>query len=67
MDCYPLVKTSVALAQRTFETRFCVRYWDNSMVAAVLEHGCHTIYSENLNNDSDCGSVTALNPFIEII
>ncbi len=63
---YPLVETSVALAQRAFEikTRFGIRYWDAAMVAAALELGCHTIYSEDLSHGQDYGGITVLNPFL---
>ncbi len=63
---YPLVETSVALARRAFDikTRFGIRYWDAAMIAAALELGCHTIYSEDLNHGQDYGGVTVLNPFL---
>ena len=34
-----------------------------AIIAAVLELGCHTIYSEDLNDGQDYGGVTAVNPF----
>ena len=63
---YPLVETSVALAQRAFDIkiRFGIRYWDAAMIAAALELGCHTIYSEDLSHGQDYGGVTVLNPFL---
>ncbi len=63
---YPLVETSVALAQRAFDIkiRFGIRYWDAAMVAAALELGCQTIYSEDLSHGQDYGGVTVLNPFL---
>ena len=66
MLAYPLVETSVALAQRAFDIkiRFGIRYWDAAMVAAALELGCHTIYSEDLSHGQDYGGVTVLNPFL---
>ena len=66
MLAYPLVETSVALAQRAFDinARFGIRYWDAAMVAAALELGCHTIYSEDLSHGQDYGGVTVLNPFL---
>lgn len=65
MASYPLVETSVQLAQRAFEikTRFDIRYWDASIVAAALELGCHTLYSEDLNHGQDYGGVRVVNPF----
>ena len=66
MAGYPLVETSVALAQRAFDIkiRFGIRYWDAAMVAAALELGCHTIYSEDLSHGQDYGGVIVLNPFL---
>jgi len=63
---YPLVETSVALAQRAFEikTRHGIRYWDAAIIAAALELGCHTIYSEDLNHGQDYGGVRVVNPFV---
>ena len=63
---YPLVETSVALAQRAFDIkiRFGIRYWDAAMIAAALELGCHTIYSEDLSHGQNYGGVTVINPFL---
>jgi len=66
MAGYPLVETSMALAQQAFEIkiRHGVRYWDAAMIAAALELGCHTIYSEDLNHAQDYGGVRVVNPFL---
>jgi predicted nucleic acid-binding protein len=63
---YPLVETSVALAQQAFEikTRHGIRYWDAAIIAAALELGCHTVYSEDLNHGQDYGGVTVVDPFL---
>jgi predicted nucleic acid-binding protein len=63
---YPLVETSVALAQQAFEikTRHGIRYWDAAIIAAALELGCHTVYSEDLNHGQNYGGVTVINPFL---
>ena len=65
MATYPLVETTVQLAQQAFEikTRFKIRYWDATMVAAALKLGCHTLYSEDLNHGQDYGGVRVINPF----
>jgi len=65
MVAYPLVETSVALAQQAFKIkiRHGIRYWDAAIIAAALELGCHTIYSEDLNHGQDYGGVTVINPF----
>ncbi|RFC52532.1 MAG: putative nucleic acid-binding protein, contains PIN domain [Verrucomicrobia bacterium] len=63
---YPLVETSVALAQQAFKIkiRHGIRYWDAAIIAAALELGCHTVYSEDLNHGQDYGGVTVINPFL---
>ncbi len=65
MVTYPIVETSVQLARRAVEikTRFDIRYWDASLIAAALELGCHTLYSEDLNHGQDYGGVRVINPF----
>ncbi len=65
MATYPLVETTVQLARRTFQikTRFDIRYWDAAMIAAALELGCHTLYTEDLNHGQDYGGVRVINPF----
>jgi predicted nucleic acid-binding protein len=62
---YPLVETSVALARRAFDvkTRFGIRYGDAAMIAAALELGCHTLYSEDLNSGQEYDGVRVVNPF----
>lgn len=67
MAAYPVVETSVPLARRAFElkTRFDIRYWDAAIIAAALELGCHTLYSEDLNHDQDYDGVRVVNPFLE--
>ena len=63
---YPLVETSVALAQRAFEikTRHGIRYWDAAIIAAALELGCDILYSEDLSHGQDYGGVRVINPFM---
>ena len=66
MATYPKVENSVALARHAFElkTRFDIHYWDAAIVAAAVELGCHTLYSEDLNHGQDYGGgVRVTNPF----
>ncbi len=49
---------SLALQQR-----YQIKYWDAAIVAAALELGCHTLYSEDLNHGQDYDGVRVLNPF----
>jgi predicted nucleic acid-binding protein len=66
MAAYPLVETTVQLARQAFEikSRFGIRYWDAAIIAAALELGCQTIYSEDLNAGQDYSGIRALNPFL---
>lgn len=65
MAAYPIVETSVQLARQAFEikTRYDIRYWDAAIIAAALELGCQTVYSEDLNHGQDYGGVRVMNPF----
>jgi predicted nucleic acid-binding protein len=65
MVSYPLVETSVALAQRAFDIkiRFGIRYWDAAIISAAKELGCHTLYSEDLNSGQEYDGVRVVNPF----
>jgi predicted nucleic acid-binding protein len=62
---YPMAETSVALARHAvaLKTRFAIRYWDAAIVAAALQLGCQTLYSEDLNHGQDYGGVQVINPF----
>jgi predicted nucleic acid-binding protein len=43
--------------------QFQISQWDASMIAAALELGCHTLYSENLNSGQIYSSTRVINPF----
>ena len=66
MVTYPMVETSVSLARHAFviKTRFQIRYWDAAILAAALELGCHTLYSEDLNHGQNYDGVKVINPFL---
>ena len=40
-----------------------VSQWDATILAAALELGCHTLYSEDLNHGQDYDGVLVVNPF----
>jgi predicted nucleic acid-binding protein len=40
-----------------------ISYWDAAIVAAAKKLGCHTLYSEDLNDGQDYDGVTVVNPF----
>ena len=63
---YPVAETTIALARAAFEikVRHGISYWDAAIVAAALELGCHTLYSEDLNHGQDYDGVRVINPFL---
>jgi predicted nucleic acid-binding protein len=40
-----------------------ISQWDASIIAAALELGCHTLYSEDLNSGQDYSGIRVINPF----
>jgi predicted nucleic acid-binding protein len=54
-------------AEVFIDTRFRLSYWDALIIAAAGELGCHTLYSEDFQNDQDYGGVKALNPFRDVL
>lgn len=47
------------------QQRFQINYWDAAILAAALELGCHTLYSEDLSHGQDYAGVRVINPFLE--
>jgi predicted nucleic acid-binding protein len=43
--------------------RFRMSHWDAAIVAAAIELGCHTLYSEDLNPGQAYEGVRVINPF----
>ncbi len=43
---------------------FQVSHWDATIIAAALELGCKTLYTEDLNHGQDYGGVRVVNPFL---
>ena len=42
-----------------------ISFYDALIVAAALEAGCDTLYTEDLNHGQSYGSVRVCNPFIQ--
>jgi predicted nucleic acid-binding protein len=63
---YPVVETTVSLARHPFviKNRFNIRYWDAAILAAAMELGCHTLYTEDLNHGQNYGGVKVINTFL---
>lgn len=43
--------------------RFQLSQWDATILAAAVELGCHTVYSEDMNDGQDYGGIRVVNPF----
>ena len=43
--------------------RFQLSYWDAAILAAARQMGCHTVFSEDLNDGQNYDGVTVVNPF----
>lgn len=43
--------------------RYGISYWDAAIVAAAVELGCHTIYSEDLSHGQSYAGILVANPF----
>ena len=54
-----LVINAVALRRR-----FQISHWDSTILAAALELGCHTLYSEDLSHGQYFDGVQIINPFL---
>ena len=54
-----LILTSVQIRRK-----FQVSHWDATIIAAALELGCTTLYSEDLNHGQSYDGVCVVNPFL---
>jgi predicted nucleic acid-binding protein len=43
--------------------RYSLSQWDASIIAAALELGCSTVYSEDMGDGQNYGGVRVVNPF----
>jgi predicted nucleic acid-binding protein len=62
---FPTLELSPALFRAAFDLhqRFQLSYWDAAIMAAARQMGCHTVFSEDLNDGQDYDGVTVVNPF----
>jgi predicted nucleic acid-binding protein len=54
-----LVRAAIQLQQQ-----FQLNYWDAAILAAAKQMGCHTVFSEDLNDGQDYDGVRVVNPFL---
>lgn len=43
--------------------RYMISYWDAAILSAAQALGCHTVYSEDLNDGQQYAGVRVVNPF----
>ncbi len=43
--------------------KYSVSFWDSLIIAAALESGCTTLYSEDMQNGLKIDCLTIVNPF----
>lgn len=66
LDSYPVLALTEAVfwAALRIKERYQLSYWDSAILAAALELGCHTVYSEDLNHGQSYAGIRVINPFI---
>lgn len=67
LDSYPVLAHTEAVfwAALQIKGRYQLSYWDSAIIAAALELGCHTVYSEDLNHGQSYAGVRVINPFAD--
>ncbi len=61
--CVPIDSSLVKIAAEVSE-RFRISYWDGAILSAADMLGAETLYTEDLNDGQQYGSVRAVNPFL---
>jgi predicted nucleic acid-binding protein len=67
LDSYPVLAVTEAVfwAALRIKERYKLSYWDSAILAAALELGCHTVYSEDMNHSQSYAGVRVINPFFD--
>ena len=65
LDSPPIVLPSVATLQTSLDLsgRYSLSHWDSLLIAACIESGVDSLYSEDLRPGMTYDSVTVINPF----
>jgi predicted nucleic acid-binding protein len=65
LDSPPIVMPSAAKLDLSLDLsgRYSLSYWDSLLLAACVEAGITTLYSEDLDSGMTYDSVTVINPF----
>lgn len=63
--CEPVTPELVLEGVR-FSRRYKISYWDGAIIAAAERLGAKTLYSEDLSHGATYGSVSVINPFLDL-
>ena len=63
LPCRRLISRPLCFAAVDLHQRFQVSYWDAAILAAAKRLGCHTVFSEDMNDGQSYDGVTVVNPF----
>lgn len=65
---FPIIELTPALVRAAIDVyrRFQLSYWDAAILAAAKQMGCHTVFSEDLNDGQNFDGVTVVNPFSSV-
>lgn len=58
------VDGAVFWAALEIRKRYGISYWDSAILAAAVELGCATVYSEDLSHGQKYAGVQVINPFL---
>jgi predicted nucleic acid-binding protein len=63
---FPLILSSEAVLARSFQlhSRYSLSHWDSLLLAAALEAGVTTLYTEDLSHSARYDALQVINPFI---
>jgi len=66
LDVITVLPVTVTLIRNAWRlrARHALSHWDASIIAAALELGCHTLYSEDLHHGQNYDGVRVINPFL---
>ena len=67
LEAYPVLAVTEAVfwAALQIKNRYKLSYWDSAIIAAAVELGCQTVYSEDLNHGQSYADIRVINPFVE--
>jgi predicted nucleic acid-binding protein len=67
LEAYPVLAVTEAVfwAALQIKNRYELSYWDSAIIAAAMELGCQTVYSEDLNHGQSYAGIRVINPFVE--